>query len=93
MKTAINYLKAELRSLKSCQMSISSTELKMEYAGRIDAIEKAIKHLRQVGKKCKWVHGDNVIYNTDCDELIDKRNGLFKFCPYCGREIKEKIGK
>ena len=88
MKTAINYLKAELRSLKSCQKSTASTEFKMKYAGEIDELEKAIKHLRQVNQKCEWVD-KNTLYKTKCGNITNINPD--KFCPFCGREIKEKI--
>lgn len=82
MKYAISTLRLELSALKSHMNLVASTELKMEYAGRIDAIEKAIKHLRQVNQKCHY----------RCEYATDTSNEK-KFCEYCGREIKEKIGK
>jgi hypothetical protein len=96
MRIAINYLKAELRSLKNSLNAITSTDRKIEYSARIDAIEKAIKHLRQVNQKCEWSRdGGEEVFDTQCKRSFRFNYGTcaenkFKFCPYCGREIKEK---
>ncbi len=51
--------------------------------------------MKTIQKKCEWQHDeifDN--YVTQCGETMwfiskgIKENG-YKYCPYCGREIKE----
>lgn len=48
-------------------------------------------------KNCTWkmedVNGD--VYDTDCGNCFQFNDGSpeenkFKFCPYCGRHVKEK---
>lgn len=45
--------------------------------------------------KCKWKYDDETdSYDTDCDNKFCftyvKKEEEFKFCPYCGKEIKEE---
>lgn len=91
MKHAIKYLKANLRSLKSCQKQTASTERKMDYAYGIDAIEKAIKAIKQHDKMLdllkrldKWFNGS--ISAVGMDEWMKEQDKLFE-------QIKKTIGE
>lgn len=47
MKYAISILRLELSALKSHMRLVADTEFKMDCAGKIDKIEKAIKILKE----------------------------------------------
>ena len=91
MKIAINCLKAELRSLKSCQNLTASTELKMEYAGKIDELEKAIKAIKQHDKMLallkrlkRWA--DSSITSVSQEAWMKEEDAIFE-------QIKKIIGE
>ena len=51
---------------------------------------------KELIKKCKWIlaNSDYCYYTTSCDKamalnVIGIKNNEFKFCPFCGKEIKE----
>ena len=44
--------------------------------------------------KCKWKIDEDGIYHAECDNdfIFDSgtiEENSFKYCPYCGKEIKE----
>ncbi len=89
MKLAINYLKVRIQELKhDKRITIKNQKNLIKlYTDSINSMTKAVEHLKQAGQKCKYsknyCHGG---YNAGCNKWIDK---LYKFCPYCGREIEE----
>jgi wobble nucleotide-excising tRNase len=90
MKYAINYLKCEIEKLKYIKKETlrNQVTLRKLYTDSIDSMTKAIKHLRQVNQKCEWVD-KNTLYKTNCGNITNIDPD--KFCPFCGREIKEKV--
>lgn len=43
--------------------------------------------------ECVWTYNEDGFYDTGCDNAFEfpysKREEGFKYCPYCGLEIKE----
>lgn len=61
----------------------------------IDGVaEDALHELDREDSTCAWSYDSDGFYKTQCDNAFvfiadrPKQNG-FRFCPYCGREIKE----
>lgn len=46
--------------------------------------------------ECVWAYNEDGFYDTGCDNAFEfsysKREEGFKYCPYCGLEIKEEGG-
>ena len=91
MKYAIKLLIAALNQEKYCLKLTASTELKMQIAGKIDELEKAIKAIKQHDKMLdllkrldKWA--DSSLSSVTQEAWMKEQDKLFE-------QIKKIIGE
>lgn len=97
MRIAINFLSQRIEAVKYEKRNTLKNQKALIkcYNDSIKSMTKAINHLRQVNQKCEWIYSGDGTYGTNCGDIFSTEDGFkkannFKFCPYCGREIREK---
>ena len=54
-------------------------------------------HARETPRPCTWTQNEDGVYETNCDNMFVFNDGGpvengFRYCPYCGLELKEAKG-
>ena len=52
-------------------------------------------HARETPLTCTWTENEDGVYETNCGNLFVFNDGGpvendFRYCPYCGRELREQ---
>jgi hypothetical protein len=86
MRVAIEEAQAQRLSSGQSQKALNAL---------VSAADEAVKHLNSKYNACIWMRDSNYDYRPSClnNETCDRENAAqhsFRFCPYCGREIKIK---